>query len=103
MTTEDVAAPAPLDLPTSPDAWASWMSTRVDGQLATAKRLREELKSGAAATPIDVLTVWNDLHVALGNAFGTVGLMQQVHPDASIRTQAEDAEQDLQRFATELS
>jgi thimet oligopeptidase len=97
-----IESPAPADLPTSPDAWAPWLRSRVEDNLAEAKRLREQIKTDPPPTAIDVLELWNDLHVALGNAYGSAGLLQQVHPDQSIRTQSEAAEQDLHRFSTDL-
>lgn len=97
------ATPQPLVLPSDPDEWEPWLRTRVDDLLTEARRLADLIKTDPPATAVDVLRVWNDLHVALGNAFGTVGVFQQVHPESAIRELAESAEQDVHRFATELS
>jgi thimet oligopeptidase len=97
------ATPQPLVLPSDPDEWEPWLRTRVDDHLTEARRLADLIKTDPPATSVDVLRVWNDLHVALGNAFGTVGVFQQVHPESAIRELAESAEQDVHRFATELS
>ncbi|MGH3508115.1 MAG: M3 family metallopeptidase, partial [Nocardioidaceae bacterium] len=101
MTSTD--ALLPLALPSDPDTWEAWLQARVDDHLGEARRLADLIKTDPPAAPIDVLRVWNDVHVALGNAFGTVGVFQQVHPDSAIRDLAEAAEQDVHRFATELS
>ena len=80
------------------EAWAAWLRTRCDDQLAEAARLVKELKAPAA----DALTAWNDIHVALSNCFAAASLMAQVHPDDEIRTQAEHAEVEASRFRTDL-
>ncbi len=79
------------------------MSARVEANLAEARRLTDVLKQSGPARPQERLRTWNDLNIALGNAFGTVGLLAQVHPVDAVRTQADSAEQDLHRFRTDLS
>ncbi len=50
-----------------------------------------------------LLERWNDIGLALSNAFAASSLVQQVHPDAAIREQAEAAEVEAHRLLTDLS
>jgi thimet oligopeptidase len=92
-------SPTPLSLPTSD--WEGWLAERCDGQLDQARAHVETLRQGghdAAA----VLALWNDLNLALHNAFASAGLFANVHPEEGGRTRAEQAEQDAQRLLTEI-
>ena len=77
------------------------MRARCDGELGRAGTHVEALKAEEPGSTA-ILNTWNDVHVALGNAFAVASLMAQVHPDEGRRTQAEDAEQEAQRFSTAL-
>ena len=90
----------PLTLPPT-DAWHDWLSGRVDGLLDTARGLLDSLKDGTARTTDDVLTLWNDADIALRGAGSAAGLLSEVHPDAAVRTQAEDLTQQVSRTLTE--
>jgi thimet oligopeptidase len=97
--TSEPASPTPLSLPTSD--WEGWLAERCDGQLDQARAHVETLRQGghdAAA----VLALWNDLNLALHNAFASAGLFANVHPEEGVRTRAEQAEQDAQRLLTEI-
>jgi Zn-dependent oligopeptidase len=93
-------APTPLTFPATPDQWSEWLAERAGGQLDAARELAEQLR--ALDEPARALRVWNDLNIALGNCFAICGLMSQVHPDPAIRQQAETAEQEADKFATDL-
>jgi thimet oligopeptidase len=93
--------PAPLALPG--DDWEGWVAQTCDGQLEVARRLVERLRKpeadrSAAAT----LSLWNDLHLALRNAGSVALLLANVHPEESVRTRAERAQQDAARLETEI-
>jgi thimet oligopeptidase len=93
---------APLSLPDSD--WKGWLESRCDGQLAEARRLVDVLKD-PAETPhssAGVMVVWNDLNLALHNAFAAASLLSNVHPDEEVRTRAEQAEQDAHKLLTEI-
>jgi thimet oligopeptidase len=93
----------PLALPESPADWHDWVASRCDSELERARTLVDDLKSGdAPAAGAALLSLWNDVGIALGNAGSIAGLMAQVHPDEAVRSRAESAEQDLQRFITEV-
>ncbi len=86
-------APAPLTLPA--DNWEGWVAETCDGQLDEARRLVEELKApGTDRSAAATLSLWNDLHLALRNAGSVALLLANVHPDESVRTRAEQAQQD---------
>ncbi len=93
-------APAPLTLPT--DDWEGWLAARCDGLLDEARRLVDVLKAGAARAPSSAMAVWNDLNLALHNAFATASLLSNVHPDEAVRSRGERAEQDAHKLLTEI-
>ncbi len=89
----------PLTFPTTD--WEAWLATRCDSQLHEARTRVAELKTGgrdAAAT----MALWNDVNVAMSNAFAVAELMANVHPDESVRSRAEKAEQDAHKLLTEI-
>jgi thimet oligopeptidase len=91
-----------LSLPASD--WEGWLESRCDGQLAEARRLVDVLKE-PGETPRSsggVLVVWNDLNLALHNAFAAASLLSNVHPDEAVRSRAEQAEQDAHKLLTEI-
>ena len=91
----------PLSLPTSD--WEAWLASRCDGLLAETRRLVGLLRAGDdRPDPARVLSLWNDLNLTLHNAFAVASLMSNVHPDESVRTRAEQAEQDAHKLLTEI-
>ena len=65
----------------------------------------ESLTSDAcgAREPLETLQIWNDVHIALGDALSASTVLIQVHPDDAIRSQAETAAQEAKRLATDIS
>ncbi|MBA2573307.1 MAG: Zn-dependent oligopeptidase [Nocardioidaceae bacterium] len=94
---------AALTLPDVDEDWSSWLDGRCQGQLAEARRLVDEMNTHPAAGSTDILCRWNDVNVALSNAASVASLIAQVHPDDAVRAKAEVAEQEADRFATDLS
>jgi thimet oligopeptidase len=92
-------APEPLALPDS--AWEDWVATRCDGRLGETRRLVDVLRAGGH-TSAAAMALWNDLNLALHNAFSTASLVSNVHPDEAVRTRAERAEQDAHKLLTEI-
>jgi thimet oligopeptidase len=91
----------PLSLPTSD--WAAWAADRCDTQLDRARAAVADLKSSEPRGAAAVLRRWNDVNLALSNAFAVASLMSNVHPDEAVRSRAERAEQDAHRLLTEIS
>lgn len=89
----------PLALPETD--WEAWVGTRVDDQLDRARARVAELKEGGrdAAT---TLGLWNDVSLALSNAFAVASLLSNVHPDESVRSRGEKGEQDAHKLLTEI-
>jgi thimet oligopeptidase len=95
--------PRPLVLPdAADDDWSEWLAERAGGQLDVARDLAERVRGLESPDSLETLRLWNDLSIALGNCFSICGLMSQVHPDPLIRQQAETAEQEADKFATDL-
>jgi Zn-dependent oligopeptidase len=89
---------SPLTLPES-DAEA-WVADRTDTELARAAELVATIKAGGHEG--SALELWNDVNIALGNAFAVASLMSNVHPDEAVRNRAEAAEQAASKLLTEI-
>src|SRR3954447_22628848 len=85
------------------EAWSAWLTTRTTDQLDTARELIAALKAEQPREAHVLLERWNDIGLALSNAFSVASLVQQVHPDATLREQAEAAEVEAHRLQTDLS
>jgi thimet oligopeptidase len=97
---------APLSLPTADagtDAWSAWLTSRTTDQLAVVSDIVGSIKADRPRRAAELLERWNELNIALGNAFAAAGLLQQVHPDAAVREQAEQAEVQASKLLTDLS
>jgi thimet oligopeptidase len=91
--------PTPLALPA--DAWPDWLAGRVDGLLQTARDILDQLKDGSSRRTDEVLALWNDADIAVRGADSITGLLSEVHPDADLRTLAEERAQDVDRLRTD--
>jgi Zn-dependent oligopeptidase len=85
------------------EAWSTWLTTRTGDQLDTVRDLVARLKKDRPRRAADLLDRWNEITLALGNAAAAAGLFQQVHPDAPIREQAEQAQLEVSKLVTDLS
>ena len=80
------------------------LETQIKGNLTRAQTLLDSLIAVPAPHTVEnTLTVMNQLSIELSNASDLSSLMENVHPDASVRTAAEKASQEVQAFATDLS
>ncbi len=95
----------PLALPPADDprAFEEWVRTRAEEGLARADELVRGLRDDPPADAVGVLRQWDEVSLALGNVAALGSLFGNVHPDESVRTTAEKAEQDVMRVLTELS
>jgi thimet oligopeptidase len=89
----------PLTLPT--DNWHDWLAGRVDGLSQAVRDTFDRLKDGAGRGANDVLELWNDADIALRGAGSVASLLSEVHPDADVRTLAEQRAQDIDRLRTD--
>jgi thimet oligopeptidase len=89
----------PLPLPA--DGWDSWLTARVDGLLQTTRDVLGELKDGTPRATAEVLDLWNDADIALRGADSLTSLLSEVHPDAELRSLAEQRAQDVDRLRTD--
>jgi thimet oligopeptidase len=97
---------APLTMPAADsgtDAWTAWLTSRTTDQLNVVRDLVAAIKVDRPRRAEDLLDRWNQISLALGNAMAAAGLIQQVHPDAAIREQAERAEVEASKLLTDLT
>ena len=92
----------PLTMPDSPDGWGDWLGERCTAQLATVRALVAAIKDAPPTDAIGLLTAWNNVSIALDNAMYAASLISQVHPQESLRSQAEAAEQEGNQLSTDL-
>ncbi|WP_457100428.1 M3 family metallopeptidase [Microbacterium sp. P5_E9] len=98
MTTE--SAPAPLSFPTDPDGWLAFAGDRPDRAAAFVQGVDEQLKSDAARPTLARLELWNDADLALRQATSEAYLLSEAHPDAAVRTRAEEQVQALESLSS---
>ena len=65
----------PLDLPARDTDWESWFTARCDDQLARARDLVTRLKTAAPENGLEALALWNDVNLAMANAFAVASLL----------------------------
>src|SRR5450631_164799 len=92
----------PLTMPDSPDGWGEWLGERCGAQLATARALVAAIKQTPPTHTAQLLTDWNEVAIALHNTMSAAALISQVHPQESLRSQAESAEQEGNQLSTDL-
>lgn len=66
------------------------------------KQLDEILKPGAKRTVENTLAPLDLLTMSLGKVLNMVGFLRSVHPEAEIRSAAEESEKELAKFANDL-
>jgi thimet oligopeptidase len=93
------STPQPLNLPT--DGWRDWLTGRVDALLASTRETLARLKDGTPRSTDRVLELWNEADIALRDADSVTGLLSEVHPDAEVRTLAEERAQEIDRLRTD--
>jgi Zn-dependent oligopeptidase len=91
----------PMRLPERADDWRDWLDDRISAELGTARALIDRLKDGTKRSTADVLDIWNDTDTALSNAGSLASGFSEVHPDETVRTLAEQREQEISRLSTE--
>jgi len=97
--------PAPLQLPDA-DAALAWLHDDTERGLARARELVEQVR-GASGQDAEqdaeqVLRLWDEVTLTLGDVGALGSLLANVHPDLEVRTAAEEAEVAVDRLATEL-
>jgi len=91
------------DADAATDIWSAWLTTRTTDQLQRVHDLVAQVKAERPRRTADLLDRWNEITIALGNAFAASSLIQQVHPDGAIREQAETAQVEASKVETDLS
>lgn len=91
---------APTRFPTDDDAWPAFLAETVDASLDTARAHLATLKDGTPRTTAQVLDLWDRSDLALGRASAAAHLLAEVHPDAGLRSAAEERAQAAEDLAT---
>jgi thimet oligopeptidase len=97
---------APLTMPAVDDgteAWSTWLAERTTDELQRARDIVAALKQERPRRAADLLDRWNEVTIALDNAFAASSLFQNVHPDQAVREQAERAQVHASKLQTDLS
>jgi len=97
-----VTTRAPLDLPADADA-DRWVQDLADRGLGRARELVDALRADPPTDTLAALRRWDEAQLALSDVAAVGSLYGNVHPDEAVRTTAEDAEQAVVRYSTELS
>ncbi len=95
----------PLRLPSADTGWREWVAERCAGRLDDARTHVKALVAPGPGTveALQALRTWNDVTIALGDALAASSLLVEVHPDERVRTEAEQANQEANRLATDIS
>ena len=91
----------PTDFPTDAADWPAFLATRADAPLAEARALLARLTDGTDRATAEVLDLWNDADIAIGTASSVAHLLSEVHPDAGLRSAAEERAQAAEDLVTE--
>jgi thimet oligopeptidase len=89
----------PVGLPAGD--WAAWLTDRVQSAVDRAGELGATLKDGASRGTFEVLELWNDTDLELGNASSIAAVIAEVHPDAEVRAAAEQLSQHVSAIETD--
>jgi thimet oligopeptidase len=92
---------APLDLPTEPEGWLTWVTTRATTGLTDAGGEVAALKEVPAGDTA-ILQLWNDVRISLSNVFAVSALMSVVHPDPAVMEEAERLHIEARSFSSDL-
>ena len=93
--------PTPLTLPAA-DGYATWLTASAEAALAAARDGATALKDDPPSDARTVLERWNAIAIAIGNTAARGELFSEVHPDAGVRSLAEDTSRQAQILSTEL-
>jgi len=69
------------------EAWSTWLAERTTDELQRARDIVAVLKQERPRRAADLLHRWNEVTIALDNAFAASSLFQNVHPDQAVREQ----------------
>lgn len=72
-------------------------------QQKKAKQLCKEIKSSETSSALETLQKYNEMEMALQDAFNRAGLLQSVHPDKGVRNASEMVEQEMVALMTSFS
>ena len=91
----------PLELPATDDAWLSWGESYTAGLIDAFRASVAALKDGSARSAAEVLSLWNDGDLAIGDVAAASELLSEVHPDPAVRELFEERARTADALATE--
>ncbi len=102
MSMSPGAAPEPLTFPTDASGWLAFAGSRSDERIAFADDAARKLAQDPPSSASDLLSSWNDIEVALAQVVSEASLISEAHPDAAVRTAAEERVQAASELAARL-
>lgn len=94
------AGPQPLTLP-APEGYGPWLDASSDAALSAAREGVAALRAGGHSGA-DALAAYHEVTIALVEVLAVVSLLSNVHPDAAVRTRAEEIEKEAHRLLTDI-
>ncbi len=91
-----------LAIPGADGPWNDFVGEHCDGSLGLARALVDQLKDGTPRDAETTLDLWNQVNIALDQAFAVVSLFEQVHPSEDVRTLCEAREQEAEKLSTDI-
>lgn len=86
-----------------PDLSGKDLEKRCDENIRKASEIKAALQQSMGEHSNQALYLYNEIGVILSPSLNEAGLLREVHPDASVRKEAENCEQKASQFFTELS
>ncbi|GAA2001808.1 M3 family metallopeptidase [Microbacterium ulmi] len=90
----------PLTFPSDRDGWLSFAGDRQAQRADAVRELDARLTSAQGLTTIERLELWNDADIALRTGINEAYLLSESHPDADVRSRAEEQVQVLESLSS---
>ncbi|GAA4172520.1 M3 family metallopeptidase [Gryllotalpicola koreensis] len=92
---------SPLELPAVDADWLGWAEAHTRALIDGFHASVAALKDGSPRSAAEVLALWNDGDMAIGDVAAASELLSEVHPDEAVRKLFEDRAREADRLATE--
>jgi len=92
---------SPLELPAADVDWRGWAQAHTARLFDAFRASVAALKDGTERSASEVLALWNDGDIAIGDVAAASELLSEVHPDAAVRTLFEESARTADQLATQ--